>query len=240
MSNAQLTARPGSGAMFDSIAKRYDLLNRLMSLGLDQRWRKRTIESLQVQPKDRILDLATGTGDLAVGICEQYPEAQVVGLDASEQMLNMCRAKFAKHQLGPDRATVQLGDATALPFDQDCFDGLCVGFGVRNFPDRPVALTEMHRVLKPGGRLAILELCEPQRGALAPIAKLHVHHIVPLLGALLSGKREYRYLQRSIAAFPPATEFEDMMRSAGFNSVQSIRLGFGACSLFIAQKSEAS
>lgn len=222
--------RAGSGAMFDGIARRYDLLNRIISLGLDQRWRKRTVRSLALEPGQRVLDLATGTGDLAIQIARRHPEVGVVGLDPSEGMLAVARTKCARKQLA-ERIELVTGDAQELPYDDDSFDAVSMGFGIRNVPDRARALREIARVVRPGGRVGILELSEPRRGLMGRIARLHVHVIVPRLGALLSGSREYRYLQRSVAAFPPAEEFVAMMGEAGITAAARA-LAFGACHLY--------
>lgn len=224
----------GSGHMFNQIARRYDLLNRVISCGLDQGWRRRTVASLQMQTGYRILDLATGTADLPLEIVRQQAGVQVVGLDPSVGMLDVGRTKIQGRGL---EASVELveGDAQALPFESDSFDGITMAFGIRNVPDRDLALREMVRVLKPSRRVGILELSEPRTGLLAPFARLHIHHIVPTLGALLSGSAEYRYLQKSIQAFPTPEAFAQMMREAGFAGVEFRKLAFGACVLYTAE-----
>lgn len=223
--------RPGSGAMFDRIAHRYDLLNRLLSLGIDQRWRKKTIKAMNLSAGARVLDVATGTGDLAISIAKRYRNVEVVGLDPSTQMLARAEVKCKRKRL--DRVELTVGDAEGLPFEPDSFDATCIAFGIRNVPDRSAGLREMARVTKPGGRVAILELSEPRRGIIAPLARFHVHKMVPWLGGLLSGSKEYRYLQASIAAFPPAQEFADMMNDAGLEVLQVRPLTFGVCHLYV-------
>jgi demethylmenaquinone methyltransferase/2-methoxy-6-polyprenyl-1,4-benzoquinol methylase len=228
-------AAPGSGQMFDAIAPRYDLLNRLMSFGVDRRWRKRTVRALHVgDGPARVLDLATGTGDLAFAIAKQHPEARVVGVDPSAGMLEIGRKKALAKRLD-DRVTLVLGDAQELAFDDGTFDAACIAFGIRNVPDRARGLAEMRRVVRPGGRVCVLELGEPRSGVLGPLARFHVHHVVPRMGALISGRREYRYLQRSIAAFPPPAEFADMMTAAGLTVVEVQVLTFGVCHLYVAE-----
>jgi demethylmenaquinone methyltransferase / 2-methoxy-6-polyprenyl-1,4-benzoquinol methylase len=234
--DASQEVRGGSGAMFDRIANRYDLINRLISLGIDQRWRKRTVRGLELGPNARVLDVATGTGDLAIMVARSAPGISVTGLDPSEQMLAIGRKKVEEAKL-TDRVTLVHGDAQALPFESQSFDGVCIAFGIRNVPDRPLALKEMARVLKPGARLAVLELSEPKSGFLAPFARFHVHTVVPWLGSLLSGAREYRYLERSIAAFPDAAVFCEMMREAGFEPVTAQPQSFGACHVYIGVRS---
>ncbi len=224
--------RPGSGAMFDRIARRYDMLNRVLSMGIDQRWRKKTVRAMNLKDGDRILDIATGTGDLAIMIAKRYPNAKVVGLDPSVQMLERAKIKCAKKKLG--LVDLEVGDAQELPFEDNSFDACCIAFGIRNVPDRRLGLQEMARVTRPGGRVAILELSEPKRGVMAPLARFHVHKMVPWLGGLLSGSKEYRYLQKSIQAFPPASEFVDMMHDSGLDVLEARALTFSVCHLYVA------
>jgi demethylmenaquinone methyltransferase / 2-methoxy-6-polyprenyl-1,4-benzoquinol methylase len=225
--------KAGSGAMFDAIAPRYDLLNRIISLGIDQRWRRRTVQALALGPSARVLDVATGTGDLALLIARSHPDATIVGLDPSARMLDVGREKIAARSLG-DRVTLEQGDAERLPYERASFDGLSIAFGIRNVPDRPAALAEMARVVKPGGRVAILELSEPRSGLLGPLARFHVHSVVPALGGLLSGAKEYRYLQESISAFPPPEAFAAVMRAAGLEVLEVAPLTFGVACLYVA------
>ncbi len=221
----------GSGAMFDAIAPRYDRLNRILSLGVDRRWRRKTVAALQLGDRPaRVLDVATGTGDLAIEIARRHPAASVVGVDPSEGMLEVGRRKLRGLD---DRVTLEVGDAQALAHPDDSFDGATIAFGIRNVPDRARGLAEMARVVRPGGRVCVLELSEPRGGLLAPFARFHVHVVVPRIGALLSGKREYRYLQKSIAAFPPADEFAAMMATAGLAIEHVVPLTFGVCHLYV-------
>lgn len=230
--------RPGSGAMFDAIAARYDLLNRIISLGIDQPWRARLIESIGPRPGHRVLDLATGTGDVGLMLLHAHPEAQVVGLDPSSKMLDVAREKIAAqgHQ---HRMELVQGEAERLPFEQASFDGCMMAFGIRNVADRPAALREMARVVKPGGRVAILELSEPRSGIFGPLARFHIHRVVPTVGALLSGAREYSYLQESIAAFPPPEQFATQMRSCGLDVLSVVPMTFGSVCLYVASPSRS-
>ena len=222
---------PGSGAMFDRIARRYDLLNRVMSFGVDRRWRRRTVAALALpEGASRVLDVATGTGDLAIAIARRPPQAEVIGGDPSAKMIEVGGTKL---RALADRVRLALGDAQALDFPDDTFDGVTVAFGIRNVPDRAAGLREMTRVCRPGGRVAILELGEPKGGVMAPLARFHIRQVVPRVGALLSGAREYRYLQSSIAAFPPAAEFADMMKAAGLAVLEVVPLTFGVCNLYV-------
>ncbi len=230
--------RGGSGEMFDRIASRYDLMNRIISLGIDQRWRRRTVDALALKPGARVLDLATGTGDLAMMIARRHPEATVVGVDPSAGMLAEGDRKVAAAGLG-ERVTLRRGDAEQLEADDASVDGISMAFGIRNVVDRPKALREMARALKPGGRVAILELSEPRRGLLGMMARVHIHHVVPTLGALLSGAWEYRYLQRSIAAFPPALEFAEVMRASGLRVERAEPMTFGVVHLYVGVRDPA-
>lgn len=226
----------GSGRMFDQIAGRYDLLNRLMSLGIDRSWRRKAVRAVSVDglARPRLLDLATGTADLALELSARYPNAAVVGLDPSEAMLEVGRRKAATN----GAVDLVSGDAQELDFEDGTFDGVTIAFGIRNVPDRPRALREMARVTRPGGRVVILELCEPPGGVLGWPAKLWVHHIVPRMGALLSGQREYRYLQQSIAAFPPPREFAALMEDCGLEVLSVEPLTLGSACLFVATPHE--
>jgi demethylmenaquinone methyltransferase/2-methoxy-6-polyprenyl-1,4-benzoquinol methylase len=216
--------------MFDQIARRYDLLNRVISLGLDQSWRTKLINAL---PREgELLDVATGTADVALSIAQRAPKSTLVGLDPSVGMLNVGREKVERRGL-QERVTLDVGDALAMPYADNRFEGCCVAFGIRNFPDRLQGLKEMARVTKPGGPVAILELSEPRGGVLAPFTRFHVHHVVPRLGALLSGNKEYRYLQRSVAAFPPPEQFKGLMEEAGLRDVEVSRMTFGVAHLYV-------
>lgn len=226
--------RDGSGAMFDGIAHRYDLVNRVISLGIDQSWRRKTVSALELRPGAAVLDLATGTGDLAIMVARTHPDVRVTGVDPSEKMLEVGRKKLTETGLS-ERIELLVGDAQALNFADRSFDGLCIAFGIRNVPDRLQALREMARVTKALGRVAILELSEPRGGVLGPLARFHVHSVVPAVGALLSGAKEYRYLQRSIAAFPPPETFEALMVEAGLRIVASTPLTFGVCHLYVGE-----
>jgi demethylmenaquinone methyltransferase/2-methoxy-6-polyprenyl-1,4-benzoquinol methylase len=215
--------------MFDRIAGRYDRLNRIISLGMDRGWRDRLVRAMSLPVAARVLDVATGTADVALAIADTHRDAHVVGLDPSANMLEVGRAKAAAYGT---RIELIQGDAQHMPFADASFDGACISFGIRNVPDRLQGLREMRRVVKPGGRVVVLELGEPKGGPLAFFARLHVHHIVPRLGAYLSRAPEYRYLQRSIAAFPAPEEFAAMMGDAGLTEVDIERLAFGAAHIY--------
>ncbi len=225
--------------MFDKIADRYDLLNRILSLGIDQGWRNQAVAALNLGPSARVLDLATGTADLAILEATTHPGCRVEGLDPSQRMLEIGRQKVERAGLS-DRVTLVQGTAEQLPFDAGMFDGVTIAFGIRNVPDRPRALAEMARVTRAGGRVVVLELSEPRGGILGPFARFHVHSVVPFLGGLISGSREYRYLQRSIAAFPSPSEFAAIMEGAGLSVIETRPLTFGVATLYVAEPRRAS
>jgi demethylmenaquinone methyltransferase/2-methoxy-6-polyprenyl-1,4-benzoquinol methylase len=192
--------------MFDRIAPVYDAMNRIMTAGLDVRWRKLAAQSA-VRPGDRVLDAACGTGDLALADL-RAGASRVTGLDFSERMLERARRKSSAVEW------VQ-GDMLALPFADETFDAATVGFGVRNVADLELALRELRRVLRPGGRLAILEITQP-RGALRPFFSLWFDRVVPALGKVLPGGSAYTYLPASVKRFPTAETLAELMHDAGF------------------------
>ena len=194
--------------MFDRIAPVYDAMNRLMTAGLDQRWRRDTVAAVVV-PGDRVLDACCGTGDLA--LAAEREGGDVVGRDFSPRMLERARRKSS---------TVEWveGDLLALPFPDGRFDAATVGFGVRNVPELPAALAELRRVLRPGGRLGILEITRPT-GALRPFFSLWFDRVVPLLGRLLPGGDAYTYLPASVRRFPDAPALAHLLEQAGFSDV---------------------
>jgi demethylmenaquinone methyltransferase / 2-methoxy-6-polyprenyl-1,4-benzoquinol methylase len=196
--------------MFDRIAPVYDAMNRIMTAGLDARWRRLAAEAV-IQTGDRVLDAACGTGDLA--IADQKAGAdKVTGLDFSAEMLGRARKK------APQLEWIE-GDMLALPFADATFDAATVGFGVRNAADLELALRELRRVLRPGGRLAILEITQP-RGPLRPFYSLWFDRVVPLLGKVLPGGAAYSYLPESVKRFPNAEKLADLMRACGFEEVR--------------------
>ena len=215
----------GVRRMFDRIAPVYDAMNRAMTLGLDRRWRRLTVSAV-VEPGDRVLDACCGTGDLAIA---SLPSARaIVGLDFSELMLERARRK------APAIEWVQ-GDALALPFDDASFDAATVGFGVRNLGDLEGGLRELHRVLKPGGRIGILEITTP-RGALAPFFRLWFDVLIPLVGRALPGGSAYTYLPASVRRFPGAEDLAALLRRIGFDDVNFRLLGGGIVALHLGRR----
>jgi demethylmenaquinone methyltransferase/2-methoxy-6-polyprenyl-1,4-benzoquinol methylase len=210
-----LTLAPDSvRTMFDRIAPVYDVMNRVMTAGLDVRWRRLAAEAA-VRKGDRVLDAACGTGDLAIADVKAGA-GRVTGLDFSEKMLERAKKKAALDWIQ--------GDMLALPFADETFDAATVGFGVRNVEDLALGLRELRRVLRPGGRLAILEITQP-RGVLRPFYSLWFDRIVPLLGKVLPGGDAYTYLPASVKRFPTAERLADMLREAGFADVRFKLMG---------------
>ena len=223
----------GSGQMFDKIAKRYDLMNRLISFGLDKLWRVKLLKALgPLTAEDTVLDVASGTADVALAIANKVNGIQVKGLDPSSGMLDVGRQKSARANLD-DCVDLVVGDAQAMPFNDNAFAASCISFGIRNVPDRLLGLREMARTTRPGGRVVVLELSEPREGIMAPFTRFHIHHLVPWLGSLLSGSKEYRYLQASIAAFPAPAAFAALMEEAGLHQVEIHPMTFGVAHLYV-------
>ncbi len=216
-------------AMFDAIAPRYDLLNRVLSARIDVAWRRKAVRALEVKPGDRILDLATGTGDLLLEELNAGA-ASSVGADLSLGMLRLVRPKFAA--FGHKEARVCQGDAERLPFGDDCFDGASIAFGIRNVLDRAHGVREMSRVVKPGGRVVVLEFHDTT-GVVGTIFRLYFNHILPQIGALVSNRAAYSYLPKSVANFETPQGFGALMRKAGLNDVKSQPLTFGIAWLHV-------
>jgi demethylmenaquinone methyltransferase/2-methoxy-6-polyprenyl-1,4-benzoquinol methylase len=225
--------------MFDSIAQRYDLLNRILSLGLDRGWRRRAVRALNAPENGRVLDLASGTADIALTVARHYPTINVLGVDPSAGMLGVGRSKVSAAGLD-ERIELQIGDAQDLKLADNSMDACSMAFGIRNVPDRLAALREMARVVRSGGQIVILELSTPQHGFQAWASRMHVEHFVPLLGGLLSGPEAYEHLRDSMNSFPSDEEFLAMMTEAGLKEVSVQRLGLGVCGLFIGTAPQAS
>ena len=218
-------------AMFDDIAPRYDLLNRLLSLGIDQLWRDEAIKMLRDERPKRILDVATGTGDLALKALKLNPD-KVVGVDLSEEMLTRGRAKLARSgEAG--RVILQRGDAEKLPFSDAQFDAALVAFGVRNFENLQAGLIEIRRVLRPGGSLVVLEFSHPHAFPVKQLYTFYSHVILPVVGRFISKHpAAYEYLPESVDAFPSGDDFVVRMREAGYGEIRWKPLTFGIASLY--------
>lgn len=207
---------------FDTIARTYDRLNRVMTLGLDRRWRRRAVRD----PHGNVLDVACGTGDMVQEL--QKRGCLVTGVDLSEEMLTIAKSKAPT-------ATYMIADAEHLPFENDCFDAVTCAFGVRNFVHLEQGLGEMLRVLKPGGRMVILELATPDSKLIRPFYNLYTKHIIPWLGSRIAGNREaYTYLPESVERFPKGDAFLRL-----FSNSCEHKLTFGVCRLYIINKEVA-
>ena len=220
--------------MFDNIAGSYDFLNHTLSLGMDNIWRKIAIKKLSNNPAT-ILDIATGTGDFAIS-ASKYTNAKITGIDISQGMLDIGVEKITKKGL-TDRIKLQLADSESLPFKDNSYDAITAGFGVRNFENLNKGLSEMYRVLKKGGIVAILEPSEPNYFPLKQFYKLYFHHILPFIGGIISkDKNAYTYLPDSVTAFPSGNNFLIELNKIGFKESKHIPLTFGIVSLYIAIK----
>jgi len=220
--------------MFSRIARRYDLINRIISLGFDVGWRRKMAEAIQAPPNPRILDLATGTGDVALAIVKQYPDANVVGIDVCEDMLEIGREKVARKRLA-DRIEFRIGNAESLEFEDNSFDAATCAFGIRNFADRKKALRELLRAVKPGGRVAIIEPSKPRNGLFGHIFKFYFSNVVLLIGAGIADRNAYKYLVDSVENFPDPDDFCQELRQAGLNPVSCRSMTGGVATLYIAQ-----
>ena len=212
--------------MFDRVAGRYDLLNEVMTAGLHHRWRERAADRAELSPGDAALDVCCGTGDLALELARRVtPGGHVVGCDFSEPMLDLAREKAASAAAAGVR--FEWADALQLPYDAGRFDAVTVGFGVRNLADLDRGLSEMHRVLKPGGRAVILEITQPTRPPLSIFYSLWFDRIVPLLGSFSSDPEAYSYLPESVRSFPAPHGLAEKMDRAGFERIRYTVLAGG-------------
>ena len=201
-------------AMFDRIARVYDPLNSVMTAGLHQRWRERAADMAAIGPGDRVLDVATGTGDLAIALAERVgPEGTVIGSDFSEAMLELARGKAPAIEF-------EWGNALELPYDDASFDAATVGFGARNFADLPRGLSDMARVVRPGGRVVVLEITTPQRPPLSSFFRIWFDRVVPLIGRVAGDPDAYSYLPNSVRRFPDARGLGAAMAAVGLVDVR--------------------
>ena len=201
--------------MFNAIAQRYDLLNHLLSGGVDIYWRRRALDSVRGEAPQWVLDLATGTGDFALA-AERLSPRQVVGVDMAIEMLRLGADKVAK-RCPPMPVGLLVSDAEGLPFKAETFDLVMGAFGVRNFGDIPSGLAEAYRVLKPGGEILVLDFCQPTTPLFRQLYQFYFHRVLPLVGGLISGQRQaYAYLPRSVGEFPQGQAFVDLLAAVGF------------------------
>lgn len=233
-SNAEKKEQVAS--MFDSIAKRYDFLNRFLSLGIDQGWRKKAIAHLKDKKIKHLLDIATGTADMALMAYGQIHPEKITGIDISEGMMQYGRVKIQEKGLS-EKIQLSLGDSTAIGFEPATFDGAMVAFGVRNFANLEKGLSEIHRVLTPGSKLVILEFSQPSSFWFKPIYTFYMKWVTPTIGKLFSGNKEaYAYLNESVIAFPEGAAFLTILEQAGFKNVSQEKLSLGICSIYCASK----
>jgi demethylmenaquinone methyltransferase/2-methoxy-6-polyprenyl-1,4-benzoquinol methylase len=238
---ADLSKNPGRIAgMFDAIAPRYDFLNHLLSAGIDRYWRARAIRSLGLTGRERVLDLCTGTGDLAIAARKARPgAARVIGVDFAAAMLAVGADKLRRERLSGG-VTLVRGDATRVPVADASVDCVTIAFGIRNVEDVPAACRDMHRVLKPGGRLAILEFAIPTTPLFRLVYLSYFRHILPRIGRFVSGHdAAYGYLPASVGTFASPEELTDLLRKNGFRDVSANSLTFGSVFLYTAQRLEA-
>ena len=220
--------------MFDNIAKSYDFLNHFLSFGMDFYWRKKAVSKLTNNPK-KILDVATGTADFAIA-ATKMKEVQIIGIDISEKMLEIGETKIKQKGL-EKQIKLQLADSENLPFESGSFDGITAGFGVRNFENLQLGLSEMCRVLKEGGITVILEPSKPKAFPVKQIYSAYFHYILPFLGRIISkDNRAYNYLPESVDAFPENEKFIEILKVVGFTKAQHLPLTLGIVSLYIAIK----
>ncbi len=215
--------------LFSTIAKRYDFANHLLSGGLDYTWRARVVQIVRSWKSTRILDLATGSGDLALALKQACPHAQIIATDFCQGMLLQAKRKGLTQLVN--------GDGTRLPFHSDVFDVVTVAFGLRNMASWSIALNEMARVLIPNGKLLVLDFSLPSMGWLRTLYRIYLHHFLPTIAAWATGNREaYRYLGQSIEQFPHGRAMLDILEANGFQEAQVRPLCFGIVSLYIAQR----
>lgn len=220
--------------MFDNIAHKYDFLNHFFSLGIDIRWRKRAIKMLKGSHSDQILDVATGTGDMAFELLKLQPK-KVTGVDISVGMLDVGRKKIAERKL-QEKMEFHTGDSENLQFDSGTFDIVTVSFGARNFENLHAGLKDMHRVTKKGGKVCVLEFSKPRAFPLKQIYSFYFKHIMPRVGKLVSkDDAAYTYLPESVQAFPYGEAFADELRKAGYSNVTIRPVTGGIASIYIAE-----
>jgi demethylmenaquinone methyltransferase/2-methoxy-6-polyprenyl-1,4-benzoquinol methylase len=221
--------------MFNNISAKYDFLNHFLSLGIDKLWRKKAVKMLKTIQPNRILDIATGTGDFAIESLSLKPE-EVVGLDISEGMLEKGREKMVKRKVD-HIVSMRLGDSEEIPFEDNYFDALTVGFGVRNFQNLEKGLTEMLRVVRPGGMLIILEFSKPKKFPVKQYFHFHSKYIIPFFGKTISKDASaYTYLPESVAVFPEGKNFEAILVQLGYKNVNSTLVSGGIATIYAGTK----
>ncbi|NVK07963.1 MAG: bifunctional demethylmenaquinone methyltransferase/2-methoxy-6-polyprenyl-1,4-benzoquinol methylase UbiE [Tenacibaculum sp.] len=233
--DSELGKKEQVAQMFDNISEDYDGLNRVISLGIDVSWRKKVVKLIGENNPQQILDIATGTGDLALMMSELNPE-KIVGLDISEGMLQVGRQKIAKANLS-NKIKMIVGDSENIPFPDNTFDAITVSFGVRNFENLDKGLTEILRVLKPGGKFVVLETSNPTKFPFKQGYKLYTNYILPIIGKLFSkDKVAYSYLSETANTFPFGKAFNNILQKNGFKNAKNIPVTFGVASIYTALK----
>ncbi len=221
--------------MFDDISDRYDFLNHFLSFGIDRIWRKKMVSLLAARHPEVILDVATGTADLAIELSELKPK-KIVGIDISEKMLSIGQGKIVGKGL-VNTITLKLGDAEKIPFSDNTYDAITVAFGVRNFEDLQKGLREMNRVLRPGGIMMILEFSHPASSPMKQLYAAYSKLFIPMIGKLISRHPEaYQYLPDSVKAFPSGNNFLEILTGIGLKNVSQLRLSLGISSIYMAEK----
>ena len=224
-------------SMFDQIAFRYDFMNRVLSGGIDIYWRKRAIKELRELKPQRVLDVATGTADLAITTWKYLQPGKIIGIDISEGMLQLGRQKIAKLLLN-NHIELQKGDSEAINFPDNSFDAITAGFGVRNFQNLEKGLSEMYRVIKPGGKVVILEFSKPRKIWFKGLYNLYMKIVAPQAGRWLTKNKDaYQYLNKSVKAFPEGETFLHILQQVGFSDTSLKRLSLGICTIYCGSKS---
>lgn len=222
--------------MFNSIAPAYDVMNRMMTLGIDTIWRRKAVDMVGKYNPRRVLDVATGTGDLAFLIDKRLRPEQLLGIDLSEGMLAIAREKALQNGVA-DRLSFAVEDCLSLSLPDNSYDAITVAYGVRNFENLKQGFAEMYRVLAPGGVLCVIELSTPEHFPMRQLYKFYTYTIIPLVGRIVSrDKQAYSYLPRSVAAVAQGEEMLDIFRSVGFKNCRLRRLTFGACTIYMGEK----
>ncbi|WP_299106879.1 bifunctional demethylmenaquinone methyltransferase/2-methoxy-6-polyprenyl-1,4-benzoquinol methylase UbiE [uncultured Tenacibaculum sp.] len=233
--DSELGKKEQVAKMFDNISEDYDGLNRVISLGIDVSWRKKVVKLVGENKPKQILDIATGTGDLALMMASLNPD-RIVGLDISEGMLNVGKQKVAKSNLS-NTIEMVVGDSENIPFEDNTFDAITVSFGVRNFETLDKGLTEIHRVLKPGGKFVVLETSNPTKFPFKQGYKFYTNFILPVIGKLFSkDKVAYSYLSESANSFPFGQAFNNILQKNGFKNAKNLPVTFGVASIYTATK----
>lgn len=230
-SDSDLTKKQQVEQMFDNISGKYDLLNRILSMGIDVSWRKKVVKSVKKQNPKTILDIATGTGDLAIAMAKAT-DAKITGFDLSAGMLEVGKRKIVEENL-QDRIEMIQGDAEKMPFADDSFDVITVAFGVRNFENLKKGLDDIYRVLKPGGKLIILEFSQPQDAPMKQLYSFYSRYILPKIGKKISKDQSaYTYLPDSVKAFPHGDEMKKILKNSNFVEPFDKKLTFGIASIY--------